>query len=221
MANNAFASGSRQQPEGNDAWSEVPRGLAEHSVQGPAFAPHHNQPHLNPLHQQQQGQPSPSSLLLHTPFSQQRSSLSPNTANANASGSVGGPQAQYPFSAPVTTNAGGSQHPQASFGPFGSFGIGGMATAVGGMGAGDGGEFLSPWSHHAGGLGVGAGAGEEVDLLGDAKELAFLVSSVSRVSAEKCEGEAETKLTFPLLRVSLFPQNQLISAISSGDGPSQ
>ncbi|KAL7415858.1 hypothetical protein BDY24DRAFT_380316 [Mrakia frigida] len=200
MANNAYASGSRQQQQqqqaegGNDAWSEVPRGLAEHSVQGPAFAPHHNQPHLHPLQQQHSGQQSPSSaLLLHTPFSQQRSSLSlsPNTANANASGSVGGgPQAQYPFSAPVTTSMGGSQHPQASFGPFGSFGIGGMATPAGGLVAtGDGGEFLSPWSHHAGGLGVGAGAGEEVDLLGDAKELAFL--------------------------------NQLISAISSGDGPSQ
>ena len=96
-----------------------------------------------------------------------------------------------------------------SFGPFGfggsgmvgvvpgqDFGGGGAGGQGNGSGSGGGhqqhaGEmaFLAPWSHHAGGLGVGAGASEEVDLLGDAKELAFL--------------------------------NQLISAISSGDGPSQ
>lgn len=82
-----------------------------------------------------------------------------------------------------------------------------MATAAGGMVAGDGGEFLSPWSHHAGGLGVGAGAGEEVDLLGDAKELAFLVSRALEGSEKEGRGRNETRLTFPFRRDFLFRTN--------------
>lgn len=194
-----FASGSQPKLEGNDAWSEVPRGLAEHSVQGPAFSasPHHSQHHHHQMQQYPAQSPSSSSHLHPNYTSQQRSSLSPSSAS-------GGPSAQYPF-APPGSSGGGAM----SFGPFGfggsgmvgvvpgqDFGGGGAGGQGNGSGSGGGhqqhaGEmaFLAPWSHHAGGLGVGAGASEEVDLLGDAKELAFL--------------------------------NQLISAISSGDGPSQ
>lgn len=102
-------------------------------------------------------------------------------------------------------------------------------------------QFLSPWSHHAGGLGMGPGGnGEEMELLGDAKELAFLVSSGERAMGglgkvrvgrsgsheRRRDGLKKTRCkrtTDPLFPLFSFPspQNQLISAISSGDGPSQ